>query len=168
MEINYVFRFSDYQAIISGLSRWGTRKLRLWLLTLAILANYVIALVIMLTSDSAPDYAHAWPSALFATVMLIWIFLFVPWLHKRNYRKLKLDGKEMHIAIDDSGLTTAQQGIEGKFQWSAFTRFSRSPSHALLWINKLQALVIPFDAFTSEAQRDVFLNFIASKVPAKQ
>ncbi len=163
MEISYTFRFSDYDALSDALRSARQRKIVLVFFWLVMAANFAAAAAIAVTTD----LAHASVNAMIGVLMLLAIFVFVPMLRHWNFRRLNLDGKQIRISIGDEGVRSAQQGIEGKFQWSAFTRFSRSDNHAFLWINRLQALVIPFDAFNSQAERDAFLGFIATKVTPK-
>jgi YcxB-like protein len=164
LEISYTFRFSDYDALSDALRPARRRKIMLVFFWLVMAANFAAAALIAVTTD----LSHASVNAMIGVLMLLAFFIFVPMLRRWNFRRLNLDGKQIRISIGDEGVRSAQQGIEGTFQWSAFTRFSRSGNHAFLWINRLQALILPFDAFKSEMERDAFLNFTAAKIPLER
>ncbi len=164
MEIDYTFRFSDYDALSNALQSAKFRKITLLVFWLAMAANFLAAALIVRTGE----VANATANAMIGILMLLAFFIFVPMLRRWNYRRLNLDGKKIHILIGHDGVRSAQQGIEGNFQWGAFTRFSNTGQHAFLWINRLQALVLPYDAFASKAERDECLSFIATKIPLER
>jgi hypothetical protein len=51
---------------------------------------------------------------------------------------------------------------------NAVQRTTQTETHAFLWLNKLQALIVPFATFEGEGDRQKLLDLIARNVkPAK-
>lgn len=164
LDISYSFRFADYDALSNAIRTARRRKAVFGFYWFVVIANFMSAALIARTGQ----VANAFINALIGVLMLSVFFIFVPIMRRWNYHRLDLDGKTIHISIDDEGVRSAQQGVKGAFEWNAFSRFSSTRQHAFLWINGLQALIMPFDAFKSDVERDTFLNFIATKIPLER
>jgi len=160
MEISYIFRFADYDALSAALWTRRARLIRYTIFWLAVAANAFIASEIWLRGG----ISAAWPNLSFAIILLLFWFPGIRLVRRWNLRRLNLEGQTIRIKLSEESVFSSQNGIESHLQWSAFTRYSRLGNHAFLWINKLQALVIPFDAFKDVASRNAFLDFIATKI----
>lgn len=75
-----------------------------------------------------------------------------------------LEGQRLRIVFGDDKVFISEKRGESTAKWSAFVRLSEEKSHAFLWTNKRQAIVVPFDSFMSLGQRDAFLILARSKI----
>jgi YcxB-like protein len=165
MEVSYVFRLSDFEALAKAMRSPKWRRVERTVFWLIFGANAALASATILLSGSSGLNKSAGPVlAAIAAALLVIDFVIVPWATRFNYRRLAIDGKVIKIMLDGEGLTASQDFASTRMSWPAFIRYSKLPTHAFLWLNKVQAVVIPFDAFVSGEQRDAFLNFIENRI----
>lgn len=166
MEISYTFRLSDYSALATAMrsqKRRGFEKLFVWLI---VLLNVGLGISSMARGvDGAPNWAGASINIGIGLAVLAVFYLLVPWAVRYNFKRTGLDGQTIRVRLDEEAVTASQRGAESRIEWSAFIRHSRIPTHAFLWLNKMQGVIIPFDAFPDVKVRDAFLAYIHSKVP---
>lgn len=60
---------------------------------------------------------------------------------------------EKQLEIDDSGIGQKDEFIESKFQWTAFTRKEENELYYFLFVNTLQAIIIPKRAFKQPEEK---------------
>jgi YcxB-like protein len=165
MEVSYVFRLSDYEALAKAMRSPKWLRFERILFWLIFGANAALAAAAILLTGSFGLNKSAGPVlAAIAVALLALDFVIAPWATRFNYRRLAIDGKVIKLMLDGEGLTASQDLASTRMSWPAFVRYSKLPTHAFLWLNKVQAVVIPFDAFVSGEQRDAFLNFIENRI----
>jgi hypothetical protein len=168
MEIKYVFRFSDYQSLCHA-----ARSDRYWLLVktailIAFLVNLFFALYIFWLGRNIENDYNWIPNALIAIFLAIYYFWLRPWLQRYQLRSFDIEGKTMKVSLFDDEVIASQNDMQSRISWSNFVRFSKSGSRAFLWINKAQAIVVPYDAFSDSEYKDRFLGFIESKLSSNE
>jgi YcxB-like protein len=166
MEISFTFRFSDYRALAKAMRTPGRRlagNLLFWFIFGLNIAILIVSLCFAEEFGLKPRTAPI--AAGLAMGLLLLRFTVEPAVLRYNYKRLGLDGKRITVRLEDDVFTASEQSAESRIKWSAIIRYSQLPTHAFLWINKLQAVLVPFDAFTDEASRSTFLSYIESKVP---
>ncbi|MGL4490051.1 MAG: YcxB family protein [Rhizobiaceae bacterium] len=95
---------------------------------------------------------------------IIGVFVSLPiWLWF-CWRRSGFDGKKVTVNVTAESLCGAYQGVFSRIDWDACVRYSELKTHAFVWVSKIQAVVLPFNAFDNESQRDEFLNFIRARV----
>lgn len=164
MKLSYTFRYADYVALVRGKRtvRWDKyRPYVFWgmILWLFALSSYFF----MIQTTGLRDAIG--PLIFGATVGVLLIeFVILPFNLRKYYAITRLDGKNIELTLSQTEITVSQPGAITQVEWATFIRYSQVPTHAFLWLNKMQAIVIPFDAFASEQEKVLFLNFIESKV----
>jgi YcxB-like protein len=165
MEITYTFRFSDYLALAKSMRSPKRRKLEFAFVWVISLINIAFGLAYVGGALSPePNWENASIHLGVGLAVLAIFYVFVPWTLRYNYKRTGLDGRTIRVVLDDEAVTASQPGAESRITWSALVRHSQLPTHAFLWLNKMQAVILPFDAFQSSDDRDAFLAFIAGKV----
>lgn len=162
MEISYRFRLSDYKALASGMRPSWRRRLDtvvFWTLTVANLG-----LAVYLSIDDSVRTTPQFNFVIFVALLAM-RFAIIPLVRRYGLRRLDIEGKQIIVRLDDDALHASQDGASSRIEWHAVKRFSQLPTHAFLWINKLQAVIIPFDAFGDSDAKDAFLKFIGTKIP---
>ena len=166
MEISYIFRLSDYAALATALRSQRRRRIEQFAVWFLVLVNIGLGLHLLQPGGVGP---LQWKSASFnfgiGLVILLFITAVIPWVLRYNYKRTGLDGQTIRVRLDDDAVTASQRGAETRIEWPAVVRHSQLPNHAFLWLNKMQGVIIPFDAFADTKSRDAFLAFINSKVP---
>lgn len=166
MEISYTFRLSDYAALATAMRSQKRRKIEQFSVWILALVNIGLGLHLLQPGGEGP---LQWNSASFnlgiGLAILAFFVAVTPWILRYNYRRTGLDGQPIRVRLGDDAVTASQRGAQSRIDWSAVVRNSQLPTHAFLWINKMQAVIIPFDAFADTQSRDAFLAFINSKVP---
>jgi hypothetical protein len=166
MDISYTFRFSDYAALATAMRSHRRRRIQQFAVWFLVLVNFGLGLHLLQPGGEGP---LQWRSASFNFGIGLAVLLFfaaaIPWLLRYNYKRTGLDGQTIRVRLEDDAFTASQRGAQSRIEWSAIVRHSQLPTHAFLWLNKMQGAIIPFDAFADTKSRDAFLAFINSKVP---
>lgn len=166
MEISYVFRLSDYAALAKAMRSQKRRRIEKMFVWFIALLNIGLGLFLSPLGIGTPS---SWSSASInigiGLAVFAVFFLIVPWAVRYNYQRTGLDGQTIRVRLGDDAVTASQRGAESRIEWSAIARHSQLPTHGFLWINKMQAVIIPFDAFADIEGRDAFFAFMNSKVP---
>ncbi len=106
------------------------------------------------------------------TGFVIWLVLsifwavFLAWNFKRmSLRRVQqpLGGLGLRmVRIDSAALVSSSELIQTRFLWRAVTNISDSPVGVLLFVTKVQAIIIPNSAFTSAGQRESFVQMVTA------
>ena len=166
MEISYTFRLSDYAALATAMRSRRRRRIELFAVWFLVLVNVGLGLHRL---QPGGEGSFQWKSAsLYFGIGLAILLIYktvIPWVLRYNYKRTGLDGQTIRVGLDDDAVTASQRGAESRIEWLAVVRHSQLPTHAFLWLNKMQGVIIPFDAFPDTQSRDAFLAYINSKVP---
>lgn len=68
---------------------------------------------------------------------------------------------EKQLEIDDSGIGQKDEFIESKFQWTAFTRKEENDLYYFLFVNTLQAIIIPKRVFKQPEEKARFEKLLS-------
>lgn len=112
------------------------------------LRNLVIGLVVIMAVIALRD----------------WLLINV--IFRRKFEAAKLDGEQVTVDLDEKGLRWAGNGKVGTRDWPDVGRVVRQPSHLLLFIGPLDAVIIPRRALGSDAQFEAVETFVAEHVHA--
>jgi hypothetical protein len=82
----------------------------------------------------------------------------VPWSRKIQFRCINLDGKAIKVVASDLHIIASWEDTDSRIKWSKIVRFAKSADHAFLWINEVQAIVLPYDAFENSAKKNSFVE----------
>ncbi|MGB8817149.1 MAG: YcxB family protein [Rhizobiaceae bacterium] len=166
MEISYTFRLSDYSALAKAMrsqKRRRIEKISVWAIAFF---NIVFGFISLAGGvDGALNWTGASINIGIGLAVLAVFYLLVPWAVRYNFKRTSLGGQTIRVKLEDDAVVASQRGAQSRIEWSAIMRHSQIPTHAILWINKMQGVIIPFDAFPDAEGRDAFLGFIQSKVP---
>ena len=93
------------------------------------------------------------------------------WTAKLNIRALKKQGKlpyepQAELIFDEAAFTEITPEAEAKTKYSKLIRIEEGRNAVYLFTDVIRAELIPFSAFESDAQKQAFLAFIKSKMPA--
>lgn len=166
MEISYTFRLSDYAALARAMRSQKRRRIEKRFVWFIALLNIGLGFFVSpLGASGASDWTSAGINIGIGLAVLAVFYSIAPWAVRYNFKRTGLDGQTIRVKLGDDAVTASQRGAESRIEWSAIVRHSKLPAHAFLWINKMQGVIIPFDAFPDRAAKDAFLAFIQSKVP---
>ena len=68
---------------------------------------------------------------------------------------------EKQLEIDDSGVGQKDEFIESKFQWNAFTRKEENDLYYFLFVNTLQAIIVPKRVFKQPEEKMRFEKLLS-------
>lgn len=130
----------DYAALndARGLRRrFGQPRPWLWY------AIGVVNVVILLATTIGQGFGWSSliPAALaiyaFAAPSLYWIIL------RRNFRNQGLGNGPVALEVTDSGIVSEQNRIRSAVSFDAIVGVDERPEQILIWLNKVQALIVP-------------------------
>lgn len=165
MEISYNFRFSDYRALAKAMRTPLRRRISNLAFWSIFAINLAVAAFYLVNAQERGRSDIAGPLAAGVTVGLLVLRYFLePWALGFNYKRFGLDGKHITVRLEEEAFSASEVNAQSRIHWSGVKRYSQLPTHAFVWIYKLQAVIIPFDAFPDDAKRGEFLSFVESKV----
>ncbi|MEL7272283.1 MAG: YcxB family protein [Pseudomonadota bacterium] len=83
------------------------------------------------------------------------------------FRKLDLKDKEITTHIDASGIRSEAKGVTSQFQWDSVLKVTRGPEHFFLWVNKVQAIILPLRAIAEQDEQERLWALIEDNFEAK-
>lgn len=167
MEVNFTYSYPDYRALTRAIENHGKYAKLAWIFLIGIIliniaiSVFFIAWILLEGRDFKPiHFANAGLGLLLAFVF----YILKPIYLKNYYKKQMLDGKLVHMSFNDKGLNINMPSFTGTHEWDAIILADQQPEHFFLWINKIQAYVVPKRSFASTADIENFKHLVAEKV----
>ena len=163
MKLEYDFTeqdYIDYNIYHSKYSPSIKRLLRLQRYGVAFLLMVLAPLMHMISHDSLNFYLIS-----FAIASIAWVILF-PKLYesslKRRILKIVEEGRRNSL-FGRHELRITQDGIHGKTgvsesTWHRIERAVETEKHVIVYVNAITAFIVPKSAFTSEEEKERFLE----------
>jgi hypothetical protein len=169
ISLSYTPQFSDYNALCDAISSKRARRFELIIMWFVVLTNLALLAFSFFAFD---QLTHPWRyvgwSLGVVTLVLLGHFVGRPLVRKWNYKRLDIGKYPVRMQFAEAGITTENDVMSAKVEWNAVQRTTQTETHAFLWLNKLQALIVPFATFEGEGDRQKLLDLIARNVkPAK-
>lgn len=107
------------------------------------------------------------PAALVLTGFVALVWVVVPWLVRRQFRKNPNLQADFFIALTDAGITQrSSMGSSADTRWNAFKSWRESETILILEFPSNLYLVLPKTGLT-EAQRQELRSIVSSKLPQR-
>ncbi len=148
-----------------------TNKKRAMRLRLVFPITFLLMLLVLLVNNE--DSSIIVGSIVFFTVLSVgWGFLVKPYLFfvtKGYIKALKKTGKlpyakDIQMQFEENDIYEKTDVAETKMNYSKIQKAVCGSNAIYIYINTLQAMIIPFSAFENENQRIDFLAFIDTKI----
>ena len=167
MEVNFTYTYADYAALIKAMDSRGRFARLSWMFLLFIIAvNIAITLffVIWTTSNGLDLKLIHFANAGIGLLLALVFYVLKPLYLRHYYKKQMLDGKVVGMKFEDFGLKIHMPSFEGTHEWEAIILADEQPEHFQLWINKIQAYVVPKRGFANAQEIETFKQLVSSKV----
>ena len=164
---NDYFEFNKYH-----LSNAPVNKKGLIVLRIMIPVIYILFLLLSLIDvENFNEYVFIGQAVVCIIVSLAWFFLVKPlytFLLKINIKLMKKYGKlpygkDVLICFDEEFLIETTEKSESKIKYTSIERIVGANSAIYIYLNAVQAVIVPLSAFESEKIRDDFWDFIHYK-----
>ena len=166
-EIRFYLNFHDYMQLIKSSKETKFRKIFNWLVAIILLSLFVFLLYDS-TGKTIPDVLEKHSAlpiyiGLFIIIGLFnWVLLpLIYWLH---FKKSTMSKGLSTLKFHNNHLSCKIAGIQSDIPWGSFKNYELRNKHLLLWIDGVQAVIIPFRTFISESDKNNTISFISSKV----
>lgn len=108
----------------------------------------------------------------FGIVAICWLIFFKTIMKKqikRNMKRMKKRGKlpyqrDITISFEDDVIVEITENGESKVKYSALERVITTEKAIYIYINAMQAILLPCAVFSDEKERDDFIVFISKHV----
>ena len=93
------------------------------------------------------------------------LFLFLIKIHIKTMKKHgKLPyGKDVILRVEEEALIEITPEIETKVKYTTIEKIDTGKNAIYIYMNRLQAVIVPFSAFETETSRNEFLYFMQGK-----
>jgi hypothetical protein len=156
--------FSDYNALCNAIAKPWQAKLENFIVWGIVALNSIVGIFVLATSDFDRPLEYIPWNFIIAGLVLVLRYPVTRWFRQWNFRRLEIGKFETCIWLDEAKITSRNTVIEASFDWSAIKRASVTSTHAFLWMNAIQALMLPFYALKAGSSRDEMLNLIRRNV----
>jgi len=167
MKISFEYSYFDYAALVRAQkkqSRFSAfDKPVFWGI---VLLNFIFSAIFVgqaLFQGEEVKLIYFFKAVLAALILLV-AYLVYPYYLRQYYKKQMIDGKEVKLAFDETGMSVEMPEYNGTHKWKAIIGADEEPEHFLLWINKVQGYCIPKRAFETEGDAEAFKVLVASRV----
>jgi uncharacterized membrane protein YcjF (UPF0283 family) len=169
IKLTYTPQFSDYNALCDAVSSPRARLWELVIMWFVVLTNLALMAFAIIVFD---DLTHPWRylgwSLGVITLILLGHYVGRPMVRKWNFNRLEIGKHPVRMQIDGATIETENALMSAKLNWDAVQRVTKTETHLLLWLNKLQALIVPFAALENAGDKQNLLDLVAKNVkPAK-
>ena len=141
----YTLTQTDYDQMAKsasdGFSRWLSRY-AFWPLVLANLGLGALLLQPVLSGERSFDWIDA-ANLLIALMMLLARYVFMPWMRRFTFRRLKLAGRDYRIVFHEDDIELTAGGLSSRVVRSEIGSFTETEQYFFFWINRLQAVIVP-------------------------
>ena len=164
LEFAYTPQFADYDALCNAMTppkiaKW--RDIGIWSL---VFVNAGIGVFVLMTSDfDRPQEYVPW-NFLVAALILLLRFPVTRWFRQWNFRRLEINKWDALFSISDNKIENRNAIMNASVDWSAIKKATITKTHAFLWLNAVQAFIIPLGALKTHENRDQMLAIIRRKV----
>jgi len=108
---------------------------------------------------------------IFAVISVIWFFIVKPLLIfnlKLRIKMIKKDGKlpygkDVLVQFDEDSFIETIHEAESKANYKIIEKIAVGKNAAYIYINAMQAVIVPFSVFETNEQKNEFLAFINKK-----
>jgi len=144
---------------------------RILLSKLAVPAVFIIWIALQFATNRDPFIILAM-GIVFAIFSIVWIFFLSKHLllmsMKSSIKNMKKEGSEpfarnIRLEIDEENIYQYTEKSETKVKYSQIEKIAQGQYAIYVYTSALQAFIIPYRIFESEAQRNEFLNFIKNR-----
>ena len=157
-------QFVDYDALCNAMTtpkiaKW--RNIAVWAL---VFINAGIGVFVLMTSDfDRPQEYVPW-NFLVAALILFLRFPVTRWFRQWNFRRLEINKWDALFSISDNKIENRNAIMNASVDWSAIKKATITKTHAFLWLNPIQAFIIPLRALKADENRGQMLAMIRRKV----
>jgi hypothetical protein len=151
-------------------SRKSVQRYMVFFLTVLI---FIVAVTATHSAESRPWFAIVLITVIFAVVTNVFIWLTVKPLTalilKLNFKMMKKDGKlpfgfPTTLTFENDYILDASERAETKLFYPTVVKIAESPDAIYVYINAIEALVLPHRVFESGEQKQELLRFLRGKV----
>jgi hypothetical protein len=164
IELVYTPLFSDYDALCNMLAKPWQAKLQEFMVWGLVVINVAVGVGVLLTSDLDRLREYVPWNFLIAVAVLILRYPVTRRFRRWNFRRFEVGLWEIYISLSATQISSHNKMISATFDWSSIKRASLTNTHAFLWLNPIQALMLPFYALKQDNERDTLLNIIRRNV----
>jgi hypothetical protein len=124
----------------------------------------LFGIVIMFFMTDSLEYSTKTISgALFVAVMFL-----SPYLNSKRAWAMKPQYAERTTyLLSDTSLRVSSLSMNAEYTWNNFLRFEVLKNYYYLFLSDQQLMIFPFSSFTSQAQIELFREFVAAKINPK-
>ncbi len=159
----YTLTQADYdqmaKAASDRFSRWLSRY-AFWPLVLANLALGALLLQPVVSGERSLEWIDT-ANLLFAGLMLVARYVFMPWMRRWTLGRLKLAGRDYRIVFHEADIELTAGGLSSRVVRSEIGSFTETERYFFFWINRLQAVIVPKRAI-DEAGEAAFRAYAAT------
>ncbi|WP_127600184.1 MULTISPECIES: YcxB family protein [Nitratireductor] len=158
IEIRYRLTEQDYLAMMEARTRWRTGRFGRAVLWSAVLLNIGVGawLLVEALVGAAPLAVEHFLNLGLAALIVAWLFVYLPWLRRRNFRRMKLADKPVRLVADRKAVSLQIGDDDSRTAWRDFERGQRTAAHFFFWLNPAIALIVPRRAFPDDALDERF------------
>ena len=109
-------------------------------------------------------------------VSVLWVVLYPKIFKKRISRvvtkRVKEDKNEnvfspATVTIDDEAITKESDSLSSRALWTTIQKVAVTEKHLFVFVNFANAFIIPLEAFSSEVEKEAFIQFVYKKTNPK-
>jgi hypothetical protein len=162
--------FDDFLTLVRArrrLSMFGPRwRYPVWFAIYLAAIGWVAPEVLTLTSLSRPDVWMVIAGGIVAMAVLIALvdLLFDRVLYRLAYRRLSTAGADITLDFEDDAIAWRAAEMSGRLPWSAVKRVVEMPEALVLFIGKIEGMVVPRRAFSEASAYDKVRAMAREKV----
>lgn len=163
---NAVFAWqpADYLALCRAQRVWRPQwRQPLW-------TDYAVWLVLGLIGGWAiwpKDWAAAAGFAgAVVTLLSIVDFVLLPWVWRRQFKKQGLEGRQVTLSADITGLSVTTPTSHARHAWDHLARVDRFETYTILWESRHAAYIVPDRALGDGQDAVAFHEFLNGRLAA--
>jgi hypothetical protein len=157
-------KIADFRAFVRLIARQTVRRNRARRWVVATLAAAVLAMLIRLAFLASNTYLDVPSFAAGAVMMLLWYLII------SRFRFFRLGPGEngitlgpRTIALEDNGIRQSSERHDSLYRWSAIKSVEVTDQHVFLMLDANAAMIVPFSAFVTFAERDKFVDEVKKR-----
>lgn len=175
---SYTYTFNEFRILMRARRERAGR--RFWHRYAVLLAIYAVVMAATLWWQGTLDDIRHWSAAVWREVGLIVVstaaglalliaaidVIFDRLIYRLVFHRYALAGKRIAIELGDEGLAWQAGSLAGRIQWPAIVEMTvtRSGDAAVLWIGKIEGLVLPRSGFATGGEFDAARALARSRI----
>jgi hypothetical protein len=163
-ELVYTPLFSDYDALCNMLAKPWQAKLQEFVVWSLVVTNVAVGVGVLFTSDFDRLREYVPWNFLIAVAVLLLRYPVTRRFRQWNFRRFEVGVWEIYISLSETQINSRNKMISAIFDWNSIKRASLTKTHAFLWLNPIQALMLPYYALKTDEKRDEMLELIRRNV----